>query len=123
MDGSSVIVKAMDSLAQISADDWDSCACPEAAEGGRPEDPFTTYRFLSALEESRSVGTGTGWEPHYLSAELNGEVIGCAPLYAKAHSQGEYIFDHNWAHAYERAGGRYFPKLQIAVPFTPVTGR
>ncbi|WP_135506021.1 GNAT family N-acetyltransferase [Roseovarius aestuariivivens] len=123
MDGGSVSVKVLDSLAQIDARAWDACACPEVADGGRPVDPFTTYRFLRALEDSRSVGTGTGWEPHTLVAELEGETIACAPLYAKAHSQGEYIFDHNWAHAYERAGGRYFPKLQIAVPFTPVTGR
>ncbi len=123
MQGSSVIVKLVDSLAQIPAPEWDACACPEAADGGQPDDPFTTHRFLMALEDSRCVGTGTGWEPHYLTAELEGEVIACAPLYAKSHSQGEYIFDHNWAHAYERAGGRYFPKLQIAVPFTPVTGR
>ena len=123
MDGGSVIVKVLDSLAQISAPDWDACACPEAADGGAPDDPFTTYRFLRALEDSRSVGTGTGWEPHYLAAELGDTLIACAPLYAKGHSQGEYIFDHNWAHAYERSGGRYFPKLQIAVPFTPVTGR
>ena len=124
MDGNSVLVSVHDTLSQIAAEDWDACACPEvAAQGGRPEDPFTTYRFLKALEDSRSVGTGTGWQPQYLVAELDGQVIACAPLYAKGHSQGEYIFDHNWAHAYERAGGRYFPKLQIAVPFTPVTGR
>ena len=112
-----------DSLSRIDAADWDACACPEAAEGGRPDDPFTTYRFLKALEDSRSVGTGTGWTPHYMVVEMGGEVIACAPLYLKSHSQGEYIFDHNWAHAYERAGGRYYPKLQVAVPFTPVTGR
>ncbi len=106
----------------IAAEDWDACACPEDAEG-RPIDPFTTHRFLQALETSRSVGRGTGWEPHHLVARHGGEVIGVAPLYAKGHSQGEYIFDHNFAHAYERAGGRYYPKLQIAVPFTPATGR
>ncbi|WP_338550090.1 GNAT family N-acetyltransferase [Roseovarius phycicola] len=122
MDGGSVIVSVCDSLAQIRAEDWDACACPEAADG-RPDDPFTTYRFLKALEDSRSVGVGTGWQAQYLTAEMDGQVIACAPLYAKSHSQGEYIFDHNWAHAYERAGGRYFPKLQLAVPFTPVTGR
>ena len=93
------------------------------ADGGRPYDPFTTHRFLAALEASRSVGTGTGWAPRHLIARSAGEVIAVAPLYAKGHSQGEYIFDHNWAHAYERAGGRYYPKLQMAVPFTPATGR
>jgi predicted N-acyltransferase len=110
-------------VAAIGPEAWDACACPEAADGGRPRDPFTTYRFLSALEDSRSVGAGTGWQPSYLAARRDGEVIAVAPLYAKGHSQGEYIFDHNWAHAYERAGGRYYPKLQMAVPFTPATGR
>ncbi|MEM9496280.1 MAG: GNAT family N-acetyltransferase [Pseudomonadota bacterium] len=123
MDGGSVTVKACDSLAQIAPADWDACACPEAAGGGRAYDPFTTYRFLRALEDSGSVGAGTGWQAQYLVAEMDGQMIACAPCYAKGHSQGEFIFDHNWAHAYERAGGRYYPKLQIAVPFTPVTGR
>ncbi|KGM87810.1 Uncharacterized protein rosmuc_02548 [Roseovarius mucosus DSM 17069] len=109
-------------LSDIGQADWDACACPEAATG-RPEDPFTTYRFLKALEDSRSVGAGSGWQAHYLSADQEGQIIAVAPLYLKSHSQGEYIFDHNWAHAYERAGGRYYPKFQIAVPFTPATGR
>ncbi|MGJ8545924.1 MAG: GNAT family N-acetyltransferase [Sulfitobacter sp.] len=110
-------------IAQIGPADWDGCACPEAAQGGRANDPFTTYRFLKALEDSGSVGHGTGWQPQYLAARIAGQVIAVAPLYAKSHSQGEYIFDHSWAHAYERAGGRYYPKLQVAVPFTPATGR
>jgi len=108
------------SLREIDPSEWDACACPEE---GRPIDPFTTYRFLKALEDSGSVGTGTGWDPRYMKAELNGQIIAVAPLYSKGHSQGEYIFDHNWAHAYEQAGGRYYPKLQIAVPHTPATGR
>ncbi len=116
-------IETHSSLAGIGQADWDACACPEAADGGRPRDPFTTFRFLKALEDSGSVGTGTGWQPRYLSARQDGQVIAVAPLYAKGHSQGEYIFDHNWAHAWERAGGRYYPKLQIAVPFTPATGR
>ena len=116
-------VSALSSLSAIEAETWDACACPEAAEGGRPRDPFTTHRFLSALERSGSVGPGSGWEPRYLIVRDGEEVIAVAPLYAKGHSQGEYIFDHNWAHAWERAGGRYYPKLQIAVPFTPATGR
>ena len=115
-------IAVLPGLDAIDAAEWDACACPEAASG-RPTDPFTTHRFLRALEASRSVGRGTGWEPHHLVARHGGEVIAVAPLYAKAHSQGEYIFDHNFAHAYERAGGRYYPKLQIAVPFTPATGR
>ena len=110
-------------LADIGQVAWDSCACPEVARGAWPKDPFTTYRFLSALEESGSVGPGTGWQPQYLSAAVGGQIIAVAPMYAKSHSQGEYIFDHNWAHAYERAGGQYYPKLQIAVPHTPATGR
>jgi len=110
-------------LGEIDAADWDACAAPEAADGGPPRDPFTTHRFLHALEASGSVGTGTGWQPRHLVARAGGEVIGVAPLYAKGHSQGEYIFDHNWAHAWQRAGGRYYPKLQLAVPFTPATGR
>ena len=111
------------SLAEIPAEDWDACACPEAADSGRPDDPFTTHRFLLALERSGSVGPGTGWQPRHVTAKMDGETIACAPMYAKGHSQGEYIFDHSWAHAYENAGGRYYPKLQIAVPFTPATGR
>lgn len=118
-----VEISVFSSLAAVSAQDWDACACPEAAGGGRPIDPFTTHRFLLALEQSGSVGPGTGWAPQYLVARVQDQVIGVAPAYVKSHSQGEYIFDHSWANAYERAGGRYYPKLQIAVPFTPVTGR
>ncbi len=115
-------ITAHPDLSGIAQADWDACACPEAQDG-RPIDPFTTYRFLRALEVSGSVGPGTGWQPRYLTARQNGQIIAVAPLYAKGHSQGEYIFDHNWAHAYENAGARYYPKLQMAVPFTPVTGR
>ncbi len=109
-------------ITDIPAADWDACACPEAASG-RPHDPFTTHRFLAALESSGSVGPGTGWQPRHLIARSAGQIVGAAPLYVKSHSQGEYIFDHAWAEAWERAGGRYYPKLQIAVPFTPATGR
>ncbi|CUH45078.1 GNAT family N-acetyltransferase [Ruegeria atlantica] len=123
MDQAQIEVRVLGSLSQISAAEWDSCACPEVADGGRPLDPFTTHRFLLALEHSGSVGRGTGWQPQYLTAYLDGMLIAAAPMYAKSHSRGEYIFDHNWAHAYEGAGGRYYPKLQIAVPFTPATGR
>ncbi len=103
------------SLSEIPACAWDACA--------QEHDPFTTHRFLLALEESGSVGPGTGWQPLYLTAHDGDRMIGCAPLYAKSHSQGEYIFDFNWAQAYEQAGGRYYPKFQIAVPHTPATGR
>ena len=107
-------------IADIPAVDWDACANPS---GGRPVDPFTTHRFLSALELSGSVGRGTGWDPRYLVATKADQIIGVAPRYVKSHSQGEYVFDHSWADALQRAGGQYYPKLQIAVPFTPATGR
>jgi len=123
MADSRIEIDVLESLAAVDPADWDACACPESADGGPPYDPFTTYRFLKALEDSGSVGHGTGWAPRYLIARHEGQVIACAPLYAKGHSQGEYIFDHNWAHAYENAGGNYYPKLQIAAPFTPATGR
>lgn len=116
-------IELIPDLTHIGQTEWDACACPEVADGGPPIDPFTTYRFLKALEDSGSVGSGTGWHPQYLVARAEGQIIATAPMYAKSHSQGEYIFDHNWAHAYERAGGRYYPKLQVAVPFTPATGR
>ena len=122
MSDAPIEITAHPTINAIAAADWDACACPEAADG-RPNDPFTTHRFLKALEDSGSVGPGTGWQPRYITAKQSGEMIAVAPLYAKGHSQGEYIFDHNWAHAYENAGGRYYPKLQIAVPFTPATGR
>ncbi|MFV0244146.1 MAG: GNAT family N-acetyltransferase [Qingshengfaniella sp.] len=123
MTDTSIEITAHRTLGDIPAAAWDACACPETAEGGPPLDPFTTHRFLSALEDSGSVGPGSGWDPRYLTARMGDQIIACAPLYAKGHSQGEYIFDHNWAHAYEGAGGHYYPKLQIAVPFTPATGR
>jgi predicted N-acyltransferase len=122
MDGSTIEITTHNTLRGIDPADWDACACPEASSG-RAIDPFTTYRFLKALEDSGSVGTGSGWNPHYLTAHQGGQMIACAPLYGKNHSQGEYMFDHNFAHAFERSGGRYYPKLQIAVPFTPATGR
>lgn len=110
-------------ISDISEIEWDACACPETADGGRPFDPFTTHRFLAALEASGSVGPGTGWAAQHLVARLGGRVIAVAPLYLKTHSQGEYVFDHAWAEAFHRAGGDYYPKLQGAVPFTPVPGR
>jgi len=86
-------------------------------------DPFVSHAFLSALEDSRSVGPGTGWTPAPILVEDDADrLIAAAPAYLKSHSQGEYVFDHGWAEAWERAGGQYYPKLQIAVPFTPVPG-
>jgi len=110
------------SLADIAPADWDAMAAPEQASG-RPEDPFTTHRFLSALETSGSTGKGTGWQMRPLVLMQDNRPAAALPLYIKTHSQGEYIFDHGWAEAYARAGGRYYPKLQVAVPFTPVPGR
>lgn len=112
----------LDNMAAIPAQDWDALACPEAASG-RPIDPFTTHRFLAALEASGSTGDGTGWQARPLVLRDQGRTLAAMPLYVKGHSQGEYIFDHGWAEAYARAGGRYYPKLQVAVPFTPATGR
>jgi len=111
-----------DSLADIPAAEWDTIAAPEQADG-RPVDPFTTHRFLSALDRSGSTGKGSGWQARPLVLRDEGKLLAATPLYVKSHSQGEYIFDHGWAEALERAGGRYYPKLQIAVPFTPATGR
>ncbi len=123
MSDAQIEITLFQDLSEIDAAEWDACACPEAADGGPPNDPFTTHRFLKALEDSGSVGGRSGWQPQYMVARQDGQAIACAPMYAKGHSQGEYIFDHNWAHAWERAGGDYYPKLQIAVPFTPATGR
>jgi predicted N-acyltransferase len=108
-----------ESIAAIAPADWNACA----GAGGPAENPFIGYEFLSALEESGSVGKGSGWFPRHLIAKDGaGRVLGAVPLYIKTHSQGEYVFDHGWAEAYERAGGQYYPKLQAAVPFTPVPG-
>lgn len=104
-----------DRIERIPAAAWDSCA------GG--DNPFVSHAFLNALEISGSVGRGTGWLPqHIVLEDERGDIHAAAPLYVKGHSQGEYVFDHGWAEAYERAGGRYYPKLQISVPFSPVPG-
>src|SRR5690606_35064434 len=108
-------LKLVARIADIDAGDWDACA--------GDDNPFLSHAFLKALEDSRSVGQRTGWVPRHLVVESpEGRVIAAAPLYLKSHSQGEYVFDHSWAHAYESAGGRYYPKLLVAVPFTPVPG-
>ena len=116
MDGSGRLsVKVVERLSKIRAADWDECA--------GSDNPFVSHAFLDALEESNSACAETGWLPQHLVLEDgNGKLLGAAPMYLKSHSYGEYVFDHGWAEAYERAGGRYYPKLQVAVPFTPVTG-
>jgi uncharacterized protein len=102
-------------IAEIGQAEWDACA--------GDENPFVSYGFLSALEDSGSVGSNTGWHPrHAVLRDAAGDIIALAPAYAKTHSYGEYVFDHGWANALERAGGRYYPKLQVAVPFSPVPG-
>ncbi|HET6389965.1 GNAT family N-acetyltransferase [Hyphomicrobium sp.] len=112
-------VKLATSIAAIDAAQWDACANPDSAR----YNPFVSHAFLKALEDSRAVGGRSGWLPRHLILEDdNGEITAAAPAYLKSHSQGEYVFDHGWAEAYEQAGGRYYPKLQIAVPFTPVPG-
>ncbi|MEM7523079.1 MAG: GNAT family N-acetyltransferase [Pseudomonadota bacterium] len=117
-------VEVLSGLAGIDAAAWDACACPETADGGRPIDPFTTHRFLSALEDSGSASEREGWIARHIAARgPDDRLVGVMPLYGKTHSQGEFVFDHNWAHAFESAGGDYYPKLQASVPFTPATGR
>lgn len=123
MDGGKLVeIRVIPGLEEIPEDEWDACAAPEATDGGPPLYPFLTHRFLLALEESGSATARRGWDPHHLVASVDGELAAVMPLYVKSHSQGEYVFDHSWAHAFERAGGHYYPKLQAAVPFTPATG-
>lgn len=105
-----------DGIADIGRHAWDACAAPTG-------DPFVSYDFLHACEASGSAVPSQGWAARHLSLhDEYGAVIGVMPLYLKGHSQGEYVFDHSWADAYQRAGGRYYPKLLGAVPFTPATG-
>ena len=113
-------IALLSGMAEIRAADWDGLANPD---GGVPVDPFTTHRFLLALDRSRSTGKGTGWQTRPLVLTQDGISAAAMPLYVKSNSQGEYIFDHGWAQAFENAGGTYYPKLQSAVPFTPATGR
>jgi uncharacterized protein len=115
-DGSDrLTVRVVERLKDIPAAAWDACA--------GTDNPFLSHAFLEALEASGSATSKTGWLPQHLALEDGtGRLLGAVPLYLKSHSYGEYVFDHGWASAYERAGGEYYPKLQAAVPFTPVTG-
>ncbi|MEM8770755.1 MAG: GNAT family N-acetyltransferase [Pseudomonadota bacterium] len=114
----SFIARTVSRIDDIDPALWDALASPK----GVARNPFVSHAFLSALEASKSVAPEAGWTPIHLILEDNGAVVGAVPLYAKGHSQGEYVFDHHWADAYERAGGRYYPKLVCAAPFTPVKG-
>ena len=108
-------IRVIERLAEVPAASWDACA--------GADNPFVSHAFLEALEASGSATAETGWLPqHILVEDESGRLLGAAPLYLKSHSYGEYVFDHGWAAALERAGGHYYPKLQAAVPFTPVTG-
>jgi predicted N-acyltransferase len=115
-DGSATLTLTLESrIADIPAEDWDACA--------GAGNPFVSHAFLSAMEDSGSANARTGWLPqHAVLRRENREVVGIVPMYAKSHSYGEYVFDHGWANALERVGASYYPKLQAAVPFSPVPG-
>ncbi len=120
MDDTHFQIRVATSLTEVSKAAWDAVANPP----GLPYDPFLSWDFLETLEASGAVRPETGWSPcHILADGPGGQLRGAMPLYAKTNSQGEFVFDHSWADAYERAGGSYYPKLLNAVPFTPVTGR
>ena len=117
-----IAIRVATSLEPFSADEW-STLSGARPDGDQPYNPFVSHAFLSALEDSGCVGRAAGWQPQHL--RLEGEdrsLLGAVVCYLKSHSQGEYVFDHGWADAFERAGGRYYPKLQVSVPFTPAAG-
>lgn len=128
-------IRLVTSISEIEAAQWDACANPAAAaptQAGEDDaalhnerfNPFITHAFLKALESSGSVGGKSGWTPTHIAVDdETGRLLAVAPTYVKTHSMGEYVFDYGWADAYERVGLPYYPKLQVAVPFTPVTGR
>src|SRR5215212_7133748 len=111
---SEVLARLASGVSTVDEAQWNALA------GG---DPFLSHAFLASLEDSFSVGDRTGWSPAPIFVEDEDRLVSAAPAYLKSHSQGEYVFDHGWADAWERAGGSYYPKLQIAVPFTPVPGK
>ena len=106
-------------ISDIEIEDWNRCANPE----GEDYNPFIDARFLRALEESKSTCADTGWQPFHLRLSEGDQTVGVVPMYLKSHSRGEFVFDDGWAHALDSAGGRYYPKLQVSIPFTPATGR
>ena len=115
-----ITIRLASSAAAVGATAWNACANPECEP--RPH-PFNRFEFFDAAESSGSATARTGWQPGHLIMERESDVVGILPMYLKSHSQGEYVFDHAWAEALERAGGDYYPKLQASVPFTPVTGK
>ena len=118
-------IRVVPAIADIPAAAWDACANPaDLNSQDQAYNPFISHAFLSALETSDSATARSGWQPQHLVAETEGgAVLGVTPAYLKSHSRGEYVFDAGWAEAYERAGGSYYPKVQVSVPFTPATGR
>ena len=133
--GETFRIRVISSLADISANQWDAVTNPKLTDSsiedlstnnneGHYQNPFLSYCFLNILEESQCATIETGWYAQHLILEDDNEnVLGVAPCYLKNHSQGEYVFDYDWADAFMRAGGQYYPKLQLSVPFTPVTGK
>ncbi|MEM5517274.1 GNAT family N-acetyltransferase [Henriciella sp. AS95] len=120
MDETHFQIRLINGLDEVDPQDWNAIANPASIS----YDPFLSWEFLEALEATEAASKATGWAPHHLLVETaSSGLVGAMPLYLKSHSQGEFVFDHSWADAYERAGGRYYPKLLSAVPFTPVTGR
>ena len=137
-----ITLEAIPSACDVAAEDWDACANPQIKAGDssgsgenspaelvhscpdlRPYyNPFVSHAFFAAVENAGSATARTGWAPRHLLAKVGGRIVGIVPCFLKSHSQGEYVFDRGWADAYERAGGRYYPKLQCSVPFTPATG-
>src|ERR1700758_1042779 len=137
MDSAEITLEAVPSVGDVPAEEWNACANPvpnpdslhglDTLAGSCPAskhhyNPFVSHAFFSAAEQSGSAIARTGWGPRHLLAKIDDQVVGIVPCYLKSHSQGEYVFDRGWADAYERAGGRYYPKLQCSVPFTPATG-
>src|SRR5215475_2439965 len=124
MSSTEITLRVLNAIGDVTPAGWDACANPAPAPDVLPDyNPFISHDFLSSLELSGSVRNRAGWQPMHLVAEMSGGIVGVVPCYAKSHSQGEYVFDHGWADAYERAGGNYYPKLQVSVPFTPANGR
>ncbi|HTO56858.1 MAG TPA: GNAT family N-acetyltransferase [Pseudomonadales bacterium] len=119
-DASARTARIVHSIAEVPAEAWNACANPG---GAIPDNPFLDHAFLHALEASGSATARTGWQPFHVVLEDAGRIAGVVPMYLKNHSRGEYVFDSAWADAWHRAGGKYYPKLQISVPFTPATGR